>query len=131
MHEASIAQSIVKTVLEQAEQQHANSVQSIDMEIGELSFLNPEQVEFWIKLGFKDTIAENAAIRFTEMKAVIHCKTCHYQGHLEVKEDPAYHLQLPQFKCPNCNQTDIQIIQGRETIIRSIKILRDENSTKK
>lgn len=131
MHEASIAQSIVKTVLDQAEQQHANSVQSVYIEMGELSFLNREQVEFWVTLGFKDTLAENASIRFTEMKAVIHCKKCSYQGHLEVKEDPAYHLQLPQFKCPNCSNTEIQIIQGRETIIRSIKILRDENQMKK
>ena len=56
MHEAAIAQSIVKTVLEQAEQQHAIRVQSIDIEMGELSFLNHEQVEFWIKLTTGDCI---------------------------------------------------------------------------
>ena len=129
MHEASIAQSIVKTVLEQAEQQRAIKIQAVYLEMGELSFLNREQVEFWIKLSFKDTIAKNAALHFTEMKAVIHCKDCGYQGHIEVSEDPAYHLKLPQFKCPNCGSTDIEIVQGRETLIRRIQILRNEESS--
>jgi hydrogenase nickel incorporation protein HypA/HybF len=125
MHEASIAQSIIKTVLEQAEQQNAVQIKSVEIEIGELTFLNREQVGFWVNLGFKDTIAEKASIHFREMKAVIHCKSCGYQGYLQVQEDPAYHLSLPQFKCPNCSKTDIEIIQGKETVIRNIKILKE------
>jgi hydrogenase nickel incorporation protein HypA/HybF len=124
MHEASIAQSIIKTVLEQAEQQNAVRIKSVEIEIGELTFLNREQVEFWIKIGFKDTIAENAIIHFKEIQAVIHCKSCGYRGYLQVKEDPAYHLNLPRFNCPNCGKTDIEIVHGKETIIRRIQIMK-------
>ena len=122
MHETSIAQSIIKTVLEQARQQNAVQIKSVEIEIGELTFLSQEQVSFWIKIGFKNTIAKNAVVHFKEMKAVIQCKSCSYQGYLQVQEDPVYHLKLPQFNCPNCSNTDIEIIQGKETFIRSITI---------
>ena len=125
MHEAAIAQSIVRTVLDEAEKQGAVRVESVEIEIGELTFLGTEQVEFWVNTSFQDTIAQGAKIIFKNVKAQMRCNVCGYEGHLNVKEDPAYHLSLPSFSCPKCKSTKIEITRGREAVIRQIKIIKE------
>lgn len=124
MHEASIAQSIVRTVLEEAEKQGAEAVESIEIEIGKLTFLGVDQVEFWMKMGFQDTIAEKAEIRFSFMEGRLRCSDCTYEGPILLREDPEYHMMLPAFKCQQCGGSNIKIIQGKEAVVRRIKILK-------
>ncbi|MCJ7812027.1 hydrogenase maturation nickel metallochaperone HypA [bacterium] len=125
MHEVSIAQSIVQTVLHEANKQHSLHVESVDIEIGELTFLGIDQIAFWIKTGFKGTLAENADIKLKQVKGIIRCKACKYQGDLKLQTDPIHHISLPTFSCPHCQGSEIEIIQGKEAIIRRIKILKN------
>lgn len=125
MHEAAIAQSIVKTVLAEAEKQAADKVESIDIEVGELTFLGVDQVKFWLDTSFQDTIAEGAEIIFTKINAELHCNDCGFDGKLKIAEDPAYHMNLPVFSCPECQSTKIKITRGKEALIRRIKILKN------
>lgn len=125
MHEASIAQSIVQVVLREAEKQDARKVESVELEIGKLTFLGPDQIEFWVKNGFKDTLAEEAEIIFHQPSGEIACDACGYQGELVLREDPAFHLALPSFSCPQCGKTPIRITRGKEALIRRIRILKD------
>ena len=124
MHEASIAQSIVKTVLEEAGKQEAIKVEAVEIEIGELTFLGIDQVKFWVETNFEGTVADGAKIEFKNIKAEIHCTDCEFQGPLAVKENSAYHLNLPLFFCPKCKSTQIEIVQGKEAFIRRIHILK-------
>ena len=125
MHEAAIAQSIVRTVLTEAEKQGAIKVESIEIEVGELTFLGIDQMRFWVETSFQGTIADGAKLIFKNMKAKIRCNDCEYEGDLKVKEDPAYHINLPSFSCPRCKSTRIEITQGKEAFIRQIKILKE------
>lgn len=125
MHEASIAQAIVDTILDQAKKQNAKAVQSVQIEIGELTFLNEEQVGFWVKLGLENTLASDADIQFKRIKARLKCGACEFEGDLGVVEDPVYHMRLPTFACPQCKSADIRISQGKEAIVRSIRIIKD------
>ena len=118
MHEASIAQAIVDTILDQAKKQNAKAVQSVQIEIGELTFLNEEQVGFWVKLGLENTLASDADIQFKRIKARLKCGACEFEGDLGVVEDPT-------FACPQCKSADIRISQGKEAIVRSIRIIKD------
>lgn len=123
MHEAAIAQSIVKTVIDEATKQKAKKVQSVEIEIGELTFLNQEQVSFWVEMGFQNTFAEGTKLIFKIKKSLFKCPHCQYKGPLSIKEDPLYHMQLPSFSCPKCNGSNLECIQGKEALIRRIKIL--------
>ncbi len=125
MHEASIAQSIVQTVLREAEKQNAVRVESVEIEIGDLTFFGIDQVAFWVETGFAETIAEKANVVFKRVKGTVLCKECGYEGNIKIEEDPAYHLNLPTFACPKCGSTKIEITQGREALIRRIKILKN------
>ncbi|MFO7889583.1 MAG: hydrogenase maturation nickel metallochaperone HypA [bacterium] len=127
MHEASIGQSIVKTVLAEAEKQNAVKVDSVEIEIGELTFLGQDQVEFWIKTGFESTIAEGAEIKFRKIKGRIKCNKCGYEGDITVKEDPQYHLLLPSFTCPECKSSETTIVSGKDAFIRTIKITQEDD----
>ncbi len=124
MHEASIAQAIVRTVLDEAEKQDAKVIESVEIEIGKLTFLGIDQVEFWLKMGFQDTIAEEAEIKFSLTEGRLRCDECAFEGPILLREDPEYHMILPAFKCQQCGSANIQIIQGKEAIVRRIKILK-------
>jgi hydrogenase nickel incorporation protein HypA/HybF len=63
MHEFSISSEIAKTVLDTAERNHGKKVVSVQLEIGELTHLNGEQVAFWVKELFKDSVAEGAEVK--------------------------------------------------------------------
>lgn len=130
MHEASIAQSIIQTVLAEAEKQNACRVESVEIEIGELTFLGVDQVEFWVKTGFEGTIAQNAHVIFKIIKAVLQCNACGYEGNMRMKEDPLHHMNLPTFSCPRCHDTRIEITRGKEAVIRRITIARQEQDPK-
>lgn len=121
MHETSIAMSIVDTVLSEAKKQNATSVISVVVEIGELTFLGIDQIKFWVTTNFEETIAAKAEINFIHIPAEIECETCGYEGRLPVKDDPAFHMNLPMFACPDCS-SGIRITKGRDAFIRNIEI---------
>jgi hydrogenase nickel incorporation protein HypA/HybF len=130
MHEMSVAQHIAEAVLRAARKEEAVRVARINLEIGELTFLNPEQVIFWLTELFKDTEAEGAEIIHKEMPAKVRCSKCGYEGSLSVKEDPLFHYSLPVFACPRCEKGSLEILEGRDCIVSSIEILQQSDLDK-
>jgi hydrogenase nickel incorporation protein HypA/HybF len=121
MHEFSISSEIVRTVLETTEKNNGKKVLSIQLEIGELTHLNGEQVSFWIKELFKDSVAEDAEVKIKTIKARILCKACGYKGSIgSDQEDSFRHLSLQT--CPRCNSFQFKIEKGRECILRRIQV---------
>lgn len=123
MHELSISQEIADFVLGESAKQGAQSVSRVEIEIGRLSFLNPEQVEFWLKLCFENTPASEAELQVSVIEAEISCRKCGYSGNLTMENDPAYHFTLPSFSCPRCGSSEITIEKGRECVVKRIEIL--------
>lgn len=124
-HEMSVAESIAVTVLRNARAQAAIKVEKISLEIGELTFLNPDQVTFWLRELFKDSEARDAEIEWKTVPAKARCKACGYEGPLEVKDDPLLHTSLPVFACPRCGKGGLEIVEGKDYVIRSIEIVKE------
>jgi hydrogenase nickel incorporation protein HypA/HybF len=123
MHEFSISSEIVRTVLDAVEKNNGKKVLSIQLEIGELTHLNGEQVSFWIKELFKDSVAEDAEVKIKTIKARILCKGCGYKGSIgSGQEDSIRSLVLQS--CPRCNSFQFKIQKGRECILRRIQVER-------
>lgn len=124
MHEFSMSKAIADSVLDTAEQQNAKEVLQVEIELGKLSFLNPEQVKFWVQLSFEGTIAKRAKLNIKVIEPWISCRVCGYAGKLTVEDDPIYHgLLVPSFSCPECESSQIEMERGRECTIKSIEIL--------
>ncbi|PIU67911.1 MAG: hydrogenase maturation nickel metallochaperone HypA [Armatimonadetes bacterium CG07_land_8_20_14_0_80_40_9] len=124
MHEYTISSSIAKTVLTSAEENQAHKVVAINLEIGALVFLNPEQVEFWLKELFRETIAKEAKIRIKNIKPRIKCLDCNYEGAMKVDDNLLYHIMIPSFFCPQCSSRQIMVEKGRECLIKNIEIVK-------
>jgi len=123
MHEFSIADEIVRNVLETAKKNRGKKVVSILLEIGELTHLNGEQVSFWIKELFKDSVAEDAEVKVKTIKARIQCKECGYKGGRAFDQEDSFRHLIPA-SCPRCNSFQIKIEKGRECILRKIQVIR-------
>ncbi len=123
MHEFSIADEIVKNVLKTAKKNKGKKVVSILLEIGELTHLNGEQLGFWIKELFRDSIAEGAKVKIKTMKARVQCRDCGYKGGMEPDQE-GFFRHLIAASCPRCNSFQIKIEKGRECILRRIQVLR-------
>ena len=121
MHEFSISSEIVKTVLDTTEKSHGKKVLSIQLEIGELTHLNGEQVAFWVRELFKDSVAEGAEVKLKIIKARIHCKACGYKGGIRSDQEISFrHLALQT--CPQCNSFQFKVEKGRGCILRRIQV---------
>ena len=122
MHEAATAQALADLVLRKADERKARRVVKVELEIGELSFLELEQLRFWLEANFEGTIAQGAELAITLVEPLVKCGDCDYVGRIQVEEDPAYHFMLPRFTCPHCGSARLRVEKGRESTIRRIEL---------
>ncbi|RLI36267.1 hydrogenase maturation nickel metallochaperone HypA [Candidatus Bathyarchaeota archaeon] len=122
MHEYSVTTQIVSKVLREAESRRAKRVLEVKLQIGELTFLNPEQVKFWYKALVKGTVMEGSKLIIQEKRGLVRCLKCGYEGSFKYEDDPAYHIAFPTLLCPKCGGV-VEIIGGRECIIENIKMV--------
>jgi hydrogenase nickel incorporation protein HypA/HybF len=120
MHEISIAGAIIDSVLDAAKKNDAKKVNEVFIEIGELTALNPDQLVFIFETLTVGTAAEGARYNIQMVKPSISCKTCLYTGPIEFFE--RLHFFLPSIRCPECGESDVDIIAGRECCVKKIKI---------
>ena len=97
MHEISIAGAIIDSVLDAARNNNAIKVKEV-----------------------AGTIAEGATYNIKVMKALINCKKCAYNGPIEFYEK--LHFFLPVIKCPRCDESEVDIVAGRECCVNKINI---------
>jgi hydrogenase nickel incorporation protein HypA/HybF len=123
MHELSTAVGIVNAVKRAASSHNATRVTAIRLQIGQLSMLNHDQLLFGIEIASKDTILEGAEISIEVLTIKTICRDCGTETFTE-EEKPIYDL-LVAMACPKCESRNVEIVQGRECVIRDIKVVVD------
>ena len=122
MHEFSAACSIVDTALEAAKSNKATKVSTVNVEVGEFTFLVPEQLIFNFEIASKNSILEGAELRIRTIKGRLLCNDCKFEGESQV--DPNIPNQIAVFapmKCPKCGGSSTKIIGGKDFVITSIE----------
>lgn len=120
MHELSLADGILKTVLHAAEKEGAKKVKSIKIEMGEILLVNSEQLIFCFDIISKDTIAEGAKLDIIFLKPRLLCNKCHKEFQVNSDED----LPILSMTC-ECGSNDVTVLSGRELNVKSMKIEED------
>lgn len=121
MHEFSAAMSIVETAVETAKQNNVVRVTAVNVDVGEFTFLIPEQLIFNFEIASKNTVVEGAELRVTKTKGKLKCSDCNYEGETEVDPDvPSQIAAFAPMKCPKCNSSATAIVGGKEFIITNI-----------
>ena len=119
MHELSMAEAIVETVLDVAEKNDAQEIVEVTIEVGELTMLNPEQVKFLLGVLAEDTLLEGAEIIIEEVPVEIKCRSCEFTG-LANTDGSDHYLSI--VKCPQCDERNVEILTGKECNVKTIKI---------
>jgi len=121
MHEYSIVDSLLQIVEEHAQKQGAKKVVKIELKIGVLSGVEPDLLLRAFELFREGTLAQTAQLIIHNQPVIIKCNRCGKESNLGDK---------PRYLCPNCNSSDIQVIDGEEMYLTSLELeIEEENST--
>lgn len=111
MHELSLVQNIIEIVIEHAEKIKAKRVVEVSIDVGAVSGVVPEALEFAWELSVKNTIIEKALLKINIIEPKAVCREC--------KKD----FKVGDiFSCPYCNSFDYDIILGKELKVNSINV---------
>ena len=112
MHEFSIALNIVDIASKTATDASATKINEVEIEVGILSGVIIEALEFALESAVRNTLLENAKININRIKARSKCNSCNTE--FEPEDLIA--------KCPECSSFDFKIINGRELRVKSINV---------
>jgi hydrogenase nickel incorporation protein HypA/HybF len=104
--------AFTKSAIAQAKQNHATKVELLTMNIGELSGVIPEALEFAFEVLTPGTIAENAQLEINSIPVVCYCQKC----------DRTFQPEADIFACPQCQQITSKVISGRELELALVTI---------
>ena len=122
MHEFSVISSIMELVKAEMEKAKASKVLEIHIEVGELSFLAHEALQFGFRaLAENESKIVNDALKITTVHAEVKCRSCGYTGPMKVSDSEIYHTPVPIFQCPECSGP-IDVLKGRDCTVRNIRM---------
>jgi hydrogenase nickel incorporation protein HypA/HybF len=110
VHELSIVMSIIETAEQQVKQHHAQSVESIDLVIGELAGVDKHALDFAWDVAVKNTVLQTAERNIIRKEGLAKCLECDCEFHVKEIYEP----------CPLCGQHLLHIVQGKEFQIKSM-----------
>jgi hydrogenase nickel incorporation protein HypA/HybF len=87
-------------------------VTRVNLKVGKLSAVIPENLRFCFDVAVRDTALEGAELNIKEIPVAARCNDC---GH-------RWTLSEPAFACPACEGGAITVLSGRELDIESIEI---------
>lgn len=109
MHEMSITQGIIDLCLEHAGGRRVNS---LDVEIGALSSVVPEAIEFCFEACSRETLLEGATLNIFRIPGLGQCQECG-------RETPLSDLYG---SCQHCGSNRVTIVAGEELRVREIEV---------
>jgi hydrogenase nickel incorporation protein HypA/HybF len=108
MHELGITQNIVAIVTEHAE---GKKVRRVVLEIGKLSAIMPDAVQFCFDICTQGTVLEGSRLEIREIPGLAQCQQC---GAEIVLDKP--------FGICKCGSVQLNLITGEELKIKEIEI---------
>ncbi len=112
MHELSIAMGIVKIAEKEAKKANAKKIDLIELEIGKLSGVEIDSLDFVWPMAVKGTLLENATKKIFNIKGVAVCLDCEHEYEIKNYYDP----------CPKCDSHFKNIIQGKELRVKALEV---------
>ena len=111
MHEFSLVQNIIDIATDTAIRNQLVHVQSVEVEIGQVSGIVPEAMDFAWESARKDTLLHEASLVIKIIPLLVRCRTCGNEFH----PDGLYET------CPGCGNFNPEIISGKELRVTAIQ----------
>ena len=116
MHELSITQNILNIVNEHAQRAGASRVTAINLTVGELTGFVDDSLHFYFDMLSAGTLAEGATLKINRIPAMVRCRSCGRE----------FHLEGYQWTCPQCQTVGGEVLRGREFQVESIEVVQGE-----
>lgn len=110
MHELSIVLEIVKTVEAFARENGVSKINTLVLQIGELSTAIPQYIEDCYPMAVEGTLLENAELEIEILPGTAFCLVC----------EKTFNLKENDNSCPDCHGDNYRIEGGREFMIKEI-----------
>jgi hydrogenase nickel incorporation protein HypA/HybF len=115
MHELSIAKNIIEIAEQHARQEGAAAITKVALQIGKLSGVVPEALEFAFEVARMDTMAAGAELEMEIVPLVCSCSDCE----LEFTVEDRHGIAL----CPRCGQPSGDIRRGQELAVHALEVV--------
>lgn len=114
MHELGLVFHIVNRLEELAEEQKLEKIQSVTLELGEVSGVLPDYlIDGWNWTIKKHPIMDNAELKIETLRAVTICNSC----------GKTYSTVEHGRICPFCRSDDTVLVKGNEMNIKEIEAM--------
>lgn len=110
MHELGIVAEIVRVVENIAKEQNVEKVDTLVLQIGELSSVVPYYVEQCYPAASFGTMLEHTKLKIEILPANGRCKSC----------GRVYGVVEHRRECPGCHSSEVELLCGREFMIKEI-----------
>jgi len=113
MHELSVALGIVKIAEKAVENIHFERITKIELQIGTLSGIELDSLNFVWDSAVKDTVLEKSIKQIEVVKAKGKCVDC----------DTAFDMEHIYDSCPKCHSNFKGILKGKELRVKAIEFI--------
>ncbi len=110
LHELSIVFAVVRTVERLAKQNGLTKIDTLVLQIGELSSVVPRYIEECYPAAVHGTMMQDTTLRIEMLPGNAMCKQC----------KKAFNLIKNDGRCPDCGSKDCEILSGKEFMIKEI-----------
>jgi len=112
VHELSIAQSLVQTVLREVKERGLGRVTEVKTTVGGLTHVEPENLRFWYEELSRDTILAGSRLVVEKRPVEVRCRQCGRR----------FTVVANCFVCPDCGIADVRMTSGDEVLLESIEV---------
>ena len=110
MHELGVVIEVVRTVEEFARNNGVTKIDTLVLQIGELSSIIPQYVEACYPAAVDGTLLQETKLKIEILPGNAICKKC----------NKVFNLIENNNTCPNCGSKDREILCGKEFMIKEI-----------
>ena len=110
MHELGVVIEVIKTVENFARQNALTKIDTLVLQIGELSSMIPKYIEACYPAAVDGTLLQETKLKIEVLPGNAICKNC----------NKVFNLILNNNKCPKCASKDWEILCGKEFMIKEV-----------
>jgi hydrogenase nickel incorporation protein HypA/HybF len=112
VHEMSLCESVVRILRKEARQHSFRRVKVVQLQVGALSCVMPEALEFCFRAVSLGTLAENARLDLVRVPGAAWCMACGETVEVTERYDA----------CPQCGGFELQVTGGDELRISELEV---------
>ncbi|WP_027216432.1 hydrogenase maturation nickel metallochaperone HypA [Butyrivibrio fibrisolvens] len=113
MHEMSYIMRLAKMAIDTATNNNAKSVESVSIQVGEMTGLIPEYLKRYYPKAVQGTILEGSMLQIEYLPVLVRCRNCNCEYHPDRNNE---------YLCPSCRGSGSDLLNGREFLIKNIVI---------